>query len=445
MTKRKGRNRWWQHLFLRISLIFNPKKSRYQQTRSRAKELELKKLISSNPAVLNPFKKARRVVKKIRKTCTNPFKNFVQATESHKKIKSEIPFRLERPESNPILKPYERNLWESQATFNPAVIYADKKVHLIYRAVGTDDVSVLGYACSYDGLHIHERLADPVFRSRRKDMNEHTGTRIAFASGGGWNGGCEDPRMTCIDDVVYLLYTAFDGWGSVRIALSSIPLKHFLHKQWDWTDPVPISSLGSVNKNWVIFPEKIHGKFAILHSISPKIRIHYFESMDDFQDENYFIESAYVKTPRSRSWDNWVRGAGPPPIKTEAGWLLLYHAMDYKDPNRYKLGAMLLDLSDPTKVLYRSKGPILEPEACYENEGFKSGVVYSCGAVVVDGRLYVYYGGADTVTCVAVADLDHFLKDLMSTGKPKICGVAKLKQTKYAPRKTIKKKSYSVA
>jgi len=101
--------------------------------------------------------------------------------------------------------------------------------------------------------------------------------------------------------------------------------------------------------------------------------------------------------------------------------------MDLRDPDRYKLGAMLLDLDDPTKVLYRSRTPILEPDFYYENQGFKSGVVYSCGAVVNDGELYVYYGGADAVTCVAMADLDIFLKELKAHGTPRLTAENKTK------------------
>ena len=91
-----------------------------------------------------------------------------------------------------------------------------------------------------------------------------------------------------------------------------------------------------------------------------------------------------------------------------------------RDPNRYKVGAMILDLHDPTRVLYRSKAPVLEPDAYYENNGFKAGVVYSCGAVVKEGELYVYYGGADSVVCVAMANLDKFLEKLKQYGAPKL-------------------------
>jgi predicted GH43/DUF377 family glycosyl hydrolase len=81
---------------------------------------------------------------------------------------------------------------------------------------------------------------------------------------------------------------------------------------------------------------------------------------------------------------------------------------------------MILDSKDPTKILYNSKTPILEPDLWYENEGYKSGVVYSCGAVVKDGKLFVYYGGADKVSCVATADLEKFLKELISSSATKL-------------------------
>jgi predicted GH43/DUF377 family glycosyl hydrolase len=86
--------------------------------------------------------------------------------------------------------------------------------------------------------------------------------------------------------------------------------------------------------------------------------------------------------------------------------------MDHKNPDRYRMGALILDLRDPTKVLYRSPYPILEPEEYYENNGYKWGVVYSCGAVVKDGVLFVYYGGADKVIGVATVKLNDLLEDL---------------------------------
>ncbi len=347
------------------------------------------------------------------------------------------PHRLERHDGNPIIGPREGNYWEMKATFNPGAVYADHRVHLLYRAIGGDDVSVLGYAASDDGLTFDDRSHAPAFGPRSGQLKEERQEASAnemvserkgppiearYFSGGGWNGGVEDPRLTLLGDRVYLTYTAFDGWGSIRMAMSSIALEDFLNRRWKWRRPALISPPGEIHKNWVLFPEKINGKFAILHGITPSVLIEYRDSLD-------FAEDDFIRSPRPSNdrvkiregvWDSWIRGVGPPPIKTDLGWLLFYHAMDLKDPNRYKLGAMILDLDDPSKVLYRTRSPILEPDFDYENNGFKSGVVYSCGAVVKDGELFVYYGGADSVTCVAMADLDTFLRQLTTYGVPRL-------------------------
>lgn len=343
---------------------------------------------------------------------------LLRARASEEKAKR--PHQLERHENNPIIEPREGNFWEMKATFNPGAIYADRRVHLLYRAIGADDISVLGYAASEDGITITERLEEPAFipSATKKPQPGEPVTLPSYCSGGGWNGGCEDPRLTLVDDQVYLMYTAFDGWGSIRIALSSIDLKDFLKKNWQWKKSALISPPGEIHKNWVLFPERVNGKFAILHSISPEIKIDYFDTLAELEREERVITSRYDRISRTGSWDSWIRGAGPPPIRTKLGWLLFYHAMDVRDPDRYKLGAMILDLKDPTKVVYRSRVPILEPDMYYENSGFKSGVVYSCGAVVKDGELYVYYGGGDSVVCVAMANLDMFLDELAKYGTP---------------------------
>ncbi|HEX4104004.1 MAG TPA: hypothetical protein VHZ04_00810 [Candidatus Paceibacterota bacterium] len=337
--------------------------------------------------------------------------------------KAKRPHQLDRHEGNPIMEPRETNFWEMKATFNPGAIYADRRVHLLYRAIGGDDISVLGYAASDDGFTITERLDDPAFipdATKKPDPNAPVQTLPAYCSGGGWNGGCEDPRLTLLDDQVYLMYTAFDGWGSIRIALTSIDVKDFLNKRWFWKKPALISPPGEIHKNWMMFPEKINGKYAILNSISPQISVAYFDYLDELERGEKVIPSRYDRISRTGSWDSWIRGAGPPPIRTKLGWLLFYHAMDIRDPDRYKLGAMILDANDPTKILYRSRVPVLEPDMYYENNGFKSGVVYSCGAIVKDGELYVYYGGADAVVCVAMANLDMFLEELAKYGTPQL-------------------------
>lgn len=325
---------------------------------------------------------------------------------------------LKRSKKNPIIEPSSDRYWESKATFNPTAFYHDGKVHIIYRAIGDSDHSVLGYAGSNDGFTISDSFPMPVYFHFARQDKDRSLPSISYSSGGGWGGGCEDPRLTLLEGRVYMIYTAFDGWGSVRIALTSISLDDFITKRWNWKGPVLISPPGEIHKNWVLFPEKIGGKYAIMHSFAPKILIDYFDSLDEL-DGTKFIKSNNTRpVDSSRTWDSWFRGVGPSPIKTKYGWLVIYQAMDHRNPDKYKLGAMILDTKDPTKILYRSNQPILEPDEWYENEGYKSGVVYACGAVIKDGQLFVYYGGADKVSCVAVADLDAFLKELVHSSRP---------------------------
>jgi predicted GH43/DUF377 family glycosyl hydrolase len=310
---------------------------------------------------------------------------------------------LERPIKNPILKPKPEHSWESQATFNTGAIYLDKKVHIFYRAMSKDKTSSFGYATSKNGYTIEERLSYPVYFPR-----EDFELKKKFD-----NSGCEDPRLTRLGDKIYLTYTAFNGYSPPAVALSSIYVKDFLEKKWKWKKPILISQPGKANKNWVFFPQKINGKYAILHSISPNIQVDYF---DNLEFNNYTpIKSFHCFGSRKNCWDNMVRGAGPPPIKTKDGWLLIYHAMSKRDSGKYKLGAMLLDYNDPTKVIRRLPYPLLKPDAKYENEGFKAGVVYACGAAVIDERLFIYYGGADAVTCVATTNLNQLLDELKAS------------------------------
>ncbi len=335
-------------------------------------------------------------------------------------LKRPLPL-LEKPAVNPILSPAKKNDWEAFCTFNPAAVYANDQVHLLYRAQGHDYVSQIGYACSSDGLRIDQRLSQPAYRPSQafEGVNQPLGDPNGpFASGGGC-GGCEDPRATIIDDRVYMTYVAYNGHDHPRIAITSIDLQDFLAQKFLWTKPVLISRSGEVNKSACIFPEKINGKYVIMHRVFPNILIDYVDSLDFTGKE--FLTGQHQIPPRSREWwDSRKVGAGAPPLKTKAGWLLIYQAVDDKDASQYKVGAMLLDLNDPSQVLYRSSEPILSPQESYENHGFKAGVVYPCGAVIKDETLFVYYGGADSYVCVATADLDSFLQQLTSTGHAKL-------------------------
>jgi len=376
------------------------------------------------------YKRSKKVVKKkipllhkkvTKRTPSKSSKDIHKKLVLPKKYQTKThPTILKKFIENPIISPVPHKAWESRATFNPTALYADGKVHLIYRAIGDSDISNFGYAASEDGLSINKRSHTPAY-VQRMSLDRREIMYSTYSSGGGTQGGCEDPRLTQIGDKVYMIYTSFNGWNSIRIALTSISLEDFIVEHWKWKEPVFISSPGEIHKNWVIFPKKINGKYAILSGISPKIMIEYVKDLDEF-DGRTFIESSVPngKGYDTKSWDNCLRGVGPAPLYTKEGWLVFYHAMDTRDPNRYKLGAMLLDHKDPTKIIARSKRSILEPDECYENEGHKRGVVYSCGAVIIKNWLYVYYGGADTVTCVAAAELKPFIKDLLSNKPAKL-------------------------
>lgn len=327
---------------------------------------------------------------------------------------------LNRSEKNPIITARHGKEWEIQGTFNPTVFQdEDNVLHLFYRAIGADGISRIGYAQSEDGITISKRLPHPIFEPTpgygmpdAAKTTEPIGYNPAYyTSGGGW-GGAEDPRVVKIGETIYMTYVAFEGWNSIRIALTQISVRDFKAGKWYWKKPIFLSSASEINKNWVMFPEKIHGKFAILHGISPTILVDYVKSFDSF-DGSVFIKSSAPQGGREKFWDNRMRGAGPSPLKTSIGWLLLYHAQENREPHKYKLGAMILDKDDPTKILYRSNHPILSPEMDYENDS-KPGVVYASGAVVRGDDLFVYYGGGDKVVCVASTPLKKLLDYLVS-------------------------------
>jgi predicted GH43/DUF377 family glycosyl hydrolase len=296
---------------------------------------------------------------------------------------------IQRYSGNPILSPVGTNDWESLMVYNCGAIYLAGKIHILYRARATiDGVSRIGYASSSDGYHIDERLDGPVFRPDPDEELESL--------------GCEDPRLTQIEDRIYMCYTAFGNVPRMhemvtvaQIGMTSISVEDFLGHRWNWSErtyPFP----GVHSKNACLFPEKIGGRYAMLHRIPPHIWIAYSEDLLHWHDTRILM------SPRE-GWEYFKVGAGPPPVKTEKGWLLIYHAMD--DRKCYRLGAALLDLEDPTVVLKRCRRPLLEPEADYEKNGAIPSVVFSCGAVVLNGKLIVYCGAADTVIGAATANL----------------------------------------
>ncbi|MFH1478738.1 MAG: hypothetical protein ABIG92_03055 [Candidatus Omnitrophota bacterium] len=318
---------------------------------------------------------------------------------------------LKRFNKNPIIVPNSINEWETEGTFNPAALYDDGKVHLLYRAIGRGGMSCFGYASTKDGLHIDETLPEPAYIPREQFEGARTrpSQRVdLYRSGGGW-GGCEDPKLTAIDDKIYLTYVAFSGYSEPRVALSSIKRADFLNKNWNWETPILISRPGEVNKSGCILPEKIQGKYVIFHRVFPHILIDYKDDLK-FENNSWLETKKMIKT-RPNMWDSRKVSVGATPIKTDEGWLVIYHAVDDRDDTKYKIGAMILDLEDPSKVLFRTNQPILEPEEHYEND-WKPGIVYPCGAVVIEKELFVYYGGGDKFVCCATAQIDKFIEDI---------------------------------
>ncbi len=310
-----------------------------------------------------------------------------------------------RYEGNPIISPIAEHAWESKAAFNPGALYENGKVHILYRAMGEDNTSVMGYAASMDGVHITERLASPVFEPREDFEKKQVP---------GGNSGCEDPRLTKIGDRVYMCYTAFDGKDPPRVAFTSIAAKDFLEKKWNWAKSILISPPGADDKDAALFPKKINGKFAILHRLGTAIWLDYRDDLE-FKD-GAFLGGEIVMNPRETPWDSKRIGIAGPPIETKEGWLLIYHGIS-KRTSHYHVRAALLDLKNPAKVLYRLHDPILEPKMLYEKEGVVPNVVFPCGTVVIGDKVFTYYGGADKVVGVATTGFHDLLGALVAGAK----------------------------
>jgi len=289
---------------------------------------------------------------------------------------------MRRFEGNPILTPVVNHACESRVVFNPAAVYLDKRVHILYRAIGEDGVSRLGYASSSDGYHIDERLPHPVFEPALPVEKN----------------GCEDPRLTEMEGKCIMTYTAY---GDIyQIGLTAISIENMQNKKWDWEERVfPFPNIR--NKNAVIFPRRVNDRYLMCHRLDPDIHIAYSDDLRTWED------TILLMRPRSGFWDCVKIGAAGPPIELDEGWLLVYHGVDVN--RTYRLGVTILDKENPERVVYRSKIPILEPTEDYERFGFVPNVVFSCGTILLDGQLLIYFGCADTVIGVATFDLDEII------------------------------------
>lgn len=309
--------------------------------------------------------------------------------------------RLERVKENPIIVPDRRHPWESRATFNPAALYINDRVHILYRAMSDDNTSVFGYASSHDGVRIDARLPEPAYVPR--------GSYEQKTQPGG-NSGCEDPRLTRIGGTIYACYTAYNGKDQPRIALTSISVKDFVSRRWKWASPVLLSPPDISDKDAFVFPGKIGGKFMIVHRVGNAIDFAFNQTLN-FKDDAWLEEYRWIG-PRRGWWDDGKVGSSAPPIKTKDGWVMLYHSVSSQGV--YRVGAVLLDLKNPTVILGRTDEPIFEPDMPYEKNGQVANVVFPCGNVVIGGKLFVYYGGGDQVVGVATIEMKRLVRYLKS-------------------------------
>ncbi|MFA5136177.1 MAG: hypothetical protein WC489_02190 [Patescibacteria group bacterium] len=329
----------------------------------------------------------------------------------HVEINTPGIIQCKRFPNNPLLLPIPEHPWENIAVFNPAAVELDGKTYIIYRSTSADNVSYIGCAISYDGIYIDERILEPIYVPR---------TRSEIAVNKASGSGCEDPRVTLIDKILYMCYTAYDG-KLPRLAMTSIGVLDFLKRNWDkWSDPKIISPPDIADKDGCIFPEKINGKYAFFHRIEPNIVIDVVDDLE-FRKKPY-LENNMIISPRPKTWDDIKIGINAPPLKTEYGWLVFYHGISQID-HHYRLGAFLLDLHDISRVKARTSYPILEPLEYYEKEGIVNNVVFPCGFIVKNEEIFLYYGGADKVVAGAKIRMQSLVDYLVASMTDKYLSV----------------------
>ncbi len=296
-----------------------------------------------------------------------------------------------RSEHNPLIEvsdlPYPAN-----AVFNAGVADLGDEVLLLLRVESRSGRSHLTVARSRDGItdwHIEER---PLLHPDQGSPYE------AY--------GVEDCRVTRVDELEcwVLAYTAYSGYGPA-VALATT------------TDFKRVERLGLAfppnNKDAALFPRKIGGRYAILHRPrggEGSIWIAYSSDLI-----HWGWNEVVLPMRPGPWWDGAKVGTGLPPIETERGWLLIYHGIkDMVSGPIYRVGAALLDLDEPHRLLARAHHWILGPQAPYERTGDVPNVVFPCGGIVRDGELWMYYGAADSSICLATAKIDDILAYLLA-------------------------------
>ena len=297
----------------------------------------------------------------------------------------------------PIIRRYEKNpiLTRDDVPYSVATVHNagvtryDGRYIMIFRSHLTTGRSILGLAESDDGFRFtvaEKPFMTPASEGAFQLYEEY---------------GLEDPRITCIDDEYLISYSAYSRHGA-RIGLA---------RTRDFKGVQRISLITEADyRNLVIFPEKRDGLYMRLdrpHSgIAPwSIWISYSP------DLRYWGDSRLIMRPAQYHWDEMKVGPGAPPVRTDRGWLHIYHGVfQTMAGSVYRLGVALHDLADPSIIRGVADGWILQPEEEYEITGYVPNVVFTCGAVPEpDGTLKIYWGAADTVMCMGTADMDDLV------------------------------------
>ena len=296
---------------------------------------------------------------------------------------------VQRYNGNPIITIHDLPC-RSNSVFNSGCIKHKDRYIMMLRIEDVDGAQHFRMAYSNDGIKF-SIAANPV--TIPPSENENYFELL-----------CYDPRITFLDGVFYICYAA-NGIKGVRISI--IKTEDFVH----------FSRIGYAtppdNRNGVLFPEKIKGKYVLLN----RPTIAYGQGgkgemwISYSPDLIHWGEHKLVAEIRAERWDGHKLGAGPAPIKTSEGWLLLYHGVCERCNGLiYRTGVMLLDLDDPAKVIARSKGYILSPSEHYERIGDTNNCIFVTGNILEeDGTVKIYYGAADTVMCLAFAKLDDLI------------------------------------
>ena len=297
---------------------------------------------------------------------------------------------VHRWEGNPLLT-IEDIPFPCNTVFNAACAKYNGQYILLLRVEDLTGRSVFALARSEDGYHF-EMEPEPAMQPCVKEgcFKEYE------------KKGIEDPRITRIDDVYYIMYTSVSRYGPLLALAKTVDFKNF--------ERIALISQPE-NKDGVLFPEKISGRYARLdRPVAGGVGNIWLSYSDDLI---MWGHSRCVMTVRGDSWDSWRIGASAQPIRIDHGWLIIYHGVKATSHGPiYRLGAAILDAADPSKVICRSAIPILSPREYYERVGDVSNVVFSCGAILEDDgkTLKIYYGASDTSICVGTAQVDELMQ-----------------------------------